>query len=100
MSITAVNKLREKKILNENSLIHATIKKDFFGSPVEKTVCMKISSFGIDHVMAVEYNEATDEPHKIKMEDIQQIDGMEPEDLAAVYGLVPKTARFKRRKEE
>ena len=31
---------------------------------------------------------------------IQTIDGMDPIELAAVYGLVPKTARFKKRKEQ
>jgi len=28
------------------------------------------------------------------------VDGMDPKDLAAVYGLAPKTARFKRKKSD
>ena len=33
-------------------------------------------------------------------ESIKIIDGMEPIELAAVYGLAPKTERFKTRKEQ
>ena len=38
--------------------------------------------------------------HKIRYMNILTIDGQEPNELAAVYGLGPKTARFKRRKAE
>ena len=34
---------------------------------------------------------------KIYYKNITKIDGMDPAELAAVYGLVPKTARFKRK---
>jgi len=37
---------------------------------------------------------------KIMYDSIQIVDGMEPIELAAVYGLTPKTERFKRRKEQ
>ena len=44
---------------------------------------------------------ATDgKAHKIKYVNILTVDGQEPNELAAVYGLGPKTARFKRRKAE
>ena len=31
---------------------------------------------------------------------IETIDGMDPIELAAVYGIAPKTERFKKRKEQ
>ena len=37
---------------------------------------------------------------KIRYLNILTVDGQEPNELAAVYGLGPKTARFKRRKSE
>tara|TARA_X000000950_G_scaffold262342_1_gene333487 strand:+ start:759 stop:1073 length:315 start_codon:yes stop_codon:yes gene_type:complete len=96
-NINAVHKLREQRIFQETSLIESTIQKDFFGSPVPKTVTLKISQMGIDHCMCEEYNDASGALHKVKFTDISKIDGMDPEELAAVYGLVPKTARFKRK---
>ena len=50
--------------------------------------------------MCEEYGEADGKAYKIKHLDITTIDGQEPNELAAVYGLGPKTARFKRRKSE
>jgi hypothetical protein len=35
---------------------------------------------------------------KISYDTISKVDGMDPLDLAAVYNLVPKTARFKKKK--
>ena len=97
MKAETIQKLIKRKIFNEHSLIESTIKKDFFGSPVEKTSTLKISSMGIDHCYCEEYNEADAKKYKVKFNDISKIDGMDPDELAAVYGLVPKTARFKRK---
>ena len=37
---------------------------------------------------------------KIYFRDITMIDGMEPQELAAVYGLAPRTERFKVKKDD
>ena len=50
--------------------------------------------------MCEELGEADGRSYKIKYVNILTVDGQEPNELAAVYGLGPKTARFKRRKEE
>ncbi len=57
--------------------------------------CKKINN---DDVICEEYKEADGKAYKIKFIDIITIDGQEPNELAAVYGLGPKTERFKRRK--
>ena len=38
--------------------------------------------------------------YKIKYINVLTVDGQEPNELAAVYGLGPKTARFKRKNTE
>ena len=45
-----------------------------------------------------EYSESDKKLYKIRYIDITTIDGMQPQELAAVYGLAPKTQRFKSRR--
>ena len=47
-----------------------------------------------------EYKEADGKAYKIRYLDITTIDGMIPNELAAVYGLGPKTERFGKRKNQ
>ena len=47
-----------------------------------------------------EYGEADGKAYKIRYLDISTIDGQEPNELAAVYGLGPKTERFSKRRNQ
>ena len=96
----AIKKLQEHKIFKEDSIIESTITKDWMGSPVEKKVHLIVKKVRTDHCLCEEYGEADGKAYKIKYLDITTIDGQEPNELAAVYGLGPKTARFKRRKKQ
>ena len=92
-------KLKEKGIFKTNSLVTAQITKEFMGSPVEKIVTLKVHELGEDYCLAdeqdcLDYNIPM---RKILFNNILTIDGMEPIELAAVYGLEPKTERFRRR---
>tara|TARA_Y100001963_G_C6641784_1_gene381349 strand:- start:261 stop:569 length:309 start_codon:yes stop_codon:yes gene_type:complete len=92
-------KLKEKGIFKINSLVTAQITKEFMGSPVEKIVTLKVHELGEDYCLAdeqdcLDYNIPM---RKILFNNILTIDGMEPIELAAVYGLEPKTERFRRR---
>ena len=51
-----------------------------------------------DDCVCEELGEADGRAYKIKYVNILTVDGQEPNELAAVYGLGPKTARFKKRK--
>lgn len=97
-----IAKLVERKIFKEDTLIEAEITKSFMGSPVKKTVILKVKEIANDHCLAdeqgaLEYNVPM---RKIKFKSIKTIDGMHPLELAAVYGLAPKTERFNRKKEQ
>ena len=97
-----VKKLIEKKIFKKDTLIEAVITKSFMGSPVKKQVTLRVKQIAEDHCLAdeqgaLEYNVPL---RKIRYQYIKMIDGMNPVELAAVYGLVPKTARFKKQKEQ
>jgi hypothetical protein len=50
----------------------------------------------VNDVICEEYNESDGKAYKIRFVDITTIDGMDPLELAAVYGLAPKTERFKK----
>ena len=97
-----IQKLVARKIFREDTLIEAEITKSFMGSPVTKEVVLRVKELAdtycyADEEGALEYNVPM---RKIQYESIKTIDGMDPTELAAVYGLAPKTARFKRRKEQ
>ena len=94
-----VKKLIERKIVREDTLIEAEITKSFMGSPVRKQVTLRIKQLTDDYCLAdeegaLEYNVPM---RKILYNKIKTIDGMDPAELAAVYGLGPKTARFKKK---
>ena len=97
-----IKKLIERKIVREDTLIEAEITKSFMGSPIRKQVTLRIKQLADDYCLADE--EGALEYHvpmrKRPYGSIKTIDGMDPAELAAVYGLAPKTERFKRRKEQ
>ena len=97
-----IKNLIKKEIFKKDTLIEAVITKSFMGSPVKKQVTLRVKQIAQDHCLAdeqgaLEYNVPL---RKIKYQDIKIIDGMDPVELAAVYGLAPKTARFKKQKEQ
>ena len=96
----AIKKLQEHKIFKEDSIIESVIQKNLWGSPVMKKAYLRVKNIRTDDCICEEYGEADGKSHKIKYVNILTIDGQEPNELAAVYGLGPKTARFKRRKSE
>jgi len=97
-----IKKLLQKEIFKKDTLIEAVITKSFMGSPVKKQVTLRVKQTAQDYCLAdeqgaLEYNIPL---RKIKYQDIKIVDGMDPVELAAVYGLAPKTARFKKQKEQ
>jgi hypothetical protein len=97
-----IQKLVARKIFKEDTLIEAEITKSFMGSPVKKQLVLRVKQLADEYCLADEEGalEYTVPMRKILYDSIQTVDGMDPTELAAVYGLAPKTARFKRRKED
>ena len=95
--MNAIKKLQEHNIFKRDSIVESTIMKDWMGSPVEKKVHLIVRKVR-EHKSCL-FREVTN-IYRIKYLEISTIDGQEPNELAAVYGLGPKTARFKRRKEQ
>ena len=98
--MNAIKKLQEHNIFKKDSIVESVITKDWLGSPVEKKVHLIVKKTMINDCLCEEYGEADGKAYKIKYLDIITIDGQEPNELAAVYGLGPNTARFKRRKKQ
>jgi len=96
----AIKKLRDKKIFNDQSIVESMIQKNWMGSPVIKRSLLRVRKVRDDHCLCEELGEADGKAYKIKYINILTVDGQEPNELAAVYGLGPKTARFKRKNTE
>ena len=96
----AIKKLRDKNIFSDQSIVESMIQKNWMGSPVIKRSLLRVKKVGDDHCICEELGEAAGKAYKIKYVNILTVDGQEPNELAAVYGLGPKTARFKRKNTE
>jgi len=96
----AIKKLRDNKIFNEQSIVESMIQKNWMGSPVIKRSLLRVRKVREDYCVCEELGEADGKAYKIKYINILTVDGQEPNELAAVYGLGPKTARFKRKNTE
>ena len=96
----AIKKLRDKKIFNDQSRVESMITKNWMGSPVIKRSLLRVRKVREDHCLCEELGEADGKAYKIKYINVLTVDGQEPNELAAVYGLGPKTARFKRKNTE
>ena len=96
----AIKKLRDKNIFNDQSIVESMIKKNWMGDAVIKKAHLRVKKVNEDDCICEELGEADGKAYKIKDINILTVDGQEPNELAAVYGLGPKTARFKRRKAE
>ena len=96
----AIRKLRDKNIFNDQSIVESMIEKNWMGSPVIKRCLLRVRKTDDNHCVCEELGESDGKAYKIKYINILTVDGQEPNELAAVYGLGPKTARSKRRKDE
>ena len=96
----AIKKLRDKKIFNDQSIVESMIQKNWMGSPVIKRSLLRVRKVREDDCICGELGESDGKAYKIKYINILTVDGQEPNELAAVYGLGPKTARFKRKNTE
>jgi hypothetical protein len=96
----AIKKLRDKKIFNDQSIVESMITKNWMGSPVIKRSLLRVRKVREDHCLCEELGEADGKAYKIKYINVLTVDGQEPNELAAVYGLGPKTERFKRKNTE
>lgn len=94
-----IKKLIDRQIFKTGTLIDAPVTKYYMGSPVILTKTLRIKEVAEDHCIAdEEYEIEAEVPfRKIYFRDITLIDGMEPQELAAVHGLAPRTERFKRK---
>ena len=95
-----IKKLQDKQIFKKNSLVESTITKDWMGSPVELKSILIVKKLEKNYCSCEEYSESNKKLYKIRYIDITTIDGMDPQELAAVYGLAPKTERFKSRRNQ
>ena len=92
----AIKKLKERKIFGEDSIVESYIEKQLWGTPFFKKVRLRVKNAKNDYCICEELGEADGKAHKIKYINVLTVDGQEPNELAAVYGLGPKTARFKK----
>ncbi|OUU17828.1 MAG: hypothetical protein CBB97_21765 [Candidatus Endolissoclinum sp. TMED37] len=96
----AIKKLKDNKIFGADTIVESVVKKSLWGSPVFKKAFLKVKKAEDEFCICEEVGEADGKAHKINYINVLTVDGQEPNELAAVYGLGPKTARFKRRKAE
>ena len=97
-----IKKLIDRKIFKEGTLVDAPVTKYHMGTPIIINKTLRIKELREDHCIAdEEYEIEAEVPfRKIYYRDIIMIDGMEPRELAAVYGLAPRTERFKQKKDD
>ena len=98
--IDVILKLKEKNIFKEGTMIETIIDRNHMGTPIQVRAAMRIKELHDTYCIADEEFDYTAEvPYrKIMYYDIITIDGMRPQDLAAVYNLGPKTSRFRKEK--
>lgn len=94
-----IKKLIDKKIFKVGTLVNAPVRKMYMGDPVTLSKTLRVAEIKDDYCVADEEYEIEAETPMLKIhyDKITLIDGMEPQELAAVYGLAPKTERFKRK---
>ena len=97
--IEIIKKLIDKKIFKKGTLVDAPVRKMHMGDPVIITKTLRVAEIQNNYCIAdEEYEIEAEVPfRKIYFRDITMIDGMDPQELAAIYGLAPKTARFSRK---
>ena len=92
----AIKKLKENNIFGEDSIVESCIEKHLWGTPFFKKARLRVKNAKEEYCICEELGEADGKAHKIKYINVLTVDGQEPNELAAVYGLGPKTARFKK----
>jgi hypothetical protein len=98
--MNAIKKLQDKGIFNDPSIVESMLQKNWVGEPGRKRSLLRVKQVNEDNCVCEELGESDGKAYKIKYVNILTVDGQEPNELAAVYGLGPKTARFKRRSTE
>jgi hypothetical protein len=95
-----IKKLIDRDIFKVGTMIDAPVQKMHMGTPIILTKTLRIKEVHDKYCVADEEFEIEAEVpfRKIYYHNIKLIDGMDPQELAAVYGLAPKTARFKKKK--
>ena len=93
-----IKKLKDHKIFKEKSIVKSTIEKAWMGDPINVEAHLIVKTLKDNYCICEEYLEASKKTYKIRYVDITTIDGMNPQELAAVYGLAPKTERFNKRR--
>ena len=83
----AIKKLRDKKIFNDQSIVESMIQKNWFGEQVIKRSLLRVKQINEDNCVCEELGESDGKAYKIKYINILTVDGQEPNELAAVYGL-------------
>jgi len=96
----AIKKLRDKNIFNDQSIVESMIQGNWMGDAMIKKAHLRVKKVNENDCICEELGSADGKAYKSKYVNILTVDGQEPNELAAVYGLGPKTARFKRRKAE
>ena len=94
-----IKKLIDKNIFKPGTLVDAPVRKMHMGDPVILNKTLRVAEVKDTYCIADEEYEIEAETPMLKIpyDKIISIDGMEPQELAAVYGLAPKTARFRRK---
>jgi len=95
-----IKKLRDKNIFNDQSIVESMVRKNWMGDAVIKRSFLRVKKVNEDDCICEELGSADGKAYKIRYVNILTVDGQEPNELAAVYGLGPKTARFKRKNTE
>jgi len=97
--IDLLYKLKEKEIFHVGSMIDTAVEKHCLTNPISIRATLRVREMHDTYCIAdEEYAHAESPIHKIDFLDIITIDGMKIGDLAAVYGLGPKTSGFKQSK--
>ena len=95
-----IQKLIDRKIFQVGTLVDAPVKTWQMGQPFYTSKTLRVKEVHRNYCVAdEEFNiKPEDMIEKISYDTISKVDGMDPLDLAAVYHLVPKTARFQKKK--
>lgn len=84
-----IQKLIERGIIKPGTLIDAPVKKYHMGTPIILTKTLRIREIFEKYCVAdEEYEIEAEVPMlEIKYSNISKVDGMEPKDLAKLYGI-------------
>ena len=95
----AIKKLRDKNIFNDQSIVESMIQKTWMGSPVIKRSLLESKKVREDDCVCEELGEVRWQRHtRSSTSTYLTVDGQEPNELAAVYGLGSKNSKIQKEK--